>query len=160
MKTQTQTAHNQDYCFCQFNYSKVLPHANPEDRTVGSQAWWEIRPSSGAQYVTNLPPLHRLLQVAWLQFSATGSVVTDSEPTHSTLTPGWETGRAVNHLSFNMGAIAGQIIYQRQGGNIVISTCLDSTTESIDIRELYLQHSQLVDTQVKEQMWDGKTGMI
>lgn len=41
----------------------------------------EIRLNSGAQYGTNLPPLHRLLQVARLQdLRATGRDVTGTQP--------------------------------------------------------------------------------
>ncbi len=57
---------------------------------MGSQAGGEIRLNSGAQYGTNLPPMHELLQVVMLQGFFQPQVGLLLTASHNTpLIPGW-----------------------------------------------------------------------
>lgn len=87
----------------------------------------EIRFISGAQYGTNLAPLHRLRQVA-----STGMLQTMSRSTRpGPVIPGYRQEEQFATCFPTWGAIAVQLTCQRQEESIVISICLDSTAESI-----------------------------
>lgn len=80
------------------------------------------------------------------QFSATGSVVADTGPKHTSLFPGWRRQeQLITCLPTREPLQHSHPIKDKVGGDIVIRILFDSTTEGIDIRDHYPWHSNLVD---------------